>query len=65
MADLCTSTDPTNPAILKNSDYLLDPWKKPYQYDSSGTKNNGTQPDIWTVDPKTGVTIGNWSSQQR
>ena len=36
-----------------------DPWKKPYQYDPSGPRNNGRRPDIWTVAPD-GLEIGNW-----
>jgi len=38
---------------------LIDPWGKPYQYDPSGGRNNGIQPDIFTVSPK-GQTAGNW-----
>jgi general secretion pathway protein G len=45
---------------LKNQDYLMDPWGHPYQYDASGAKNNGTQPDIWANGPG-GIVIGNWS----
>ncbi len=47
---------------LESPDALIDPWKQQYQYDKSGQMNNGTKPDIWTVDPKEpGVKIGNWS----
>jgi len=45
---------------LENRDALLDPWKKPYQYDLTGPKNKGRMPDIWTVTP-TNEVIGNWS----
>jgi len=38
---------------------LLDPWKKPYQYNPQGSRNNGVKPDISCVSPK-GVEIGNW-----
>jgi uncharacterized protein (TIGR03067 family) len=47
------------PDYVKNEEALIDPWKQPYQYDASGPKNNGTQPDIWTVTPTKEV-IGNW-----
>jgi general secretion pathway protein G len=47
---------------LKNADYLIDPWGNPYQYDISCQKNNGTQPDIWSIGPPgTNQFIGNWS----
>jgi hypothetical protein len=48
-----------NTPILKNADALLDPWKKPYQYDVNGPKNKNKRPDIWTVTPDK-VIIGNW-----
>jgi hypothetical protein len=38
---------------------LLDPWGRTYQYDPAGPRNQGQQPDIWTVTPK-GEVIGNW-----
>jgi general secretion pathway protein G len=43
---------------------LLDPWGNPYQYDPSGAKNNGTQPDIWTTHAD-GTIIGNWSTMNQ
>jgi len=38
---------------------LLDPWKKPYQYDPAGPMNGGNQPDVFTFTPK-GIKIGNF-----
>ena len=40
-------------------DELLDPWKKPYQYDPNGPKNNGYKPDVYTNAPN-GSVIGNF-----
>ena len=45
---------------IDRPDALIDPWGKQYQYDPNGSKNNGTQPDIWTVHAD-GTIIGNWS----
>jgi len=42
-------------------DSILDPWQRPYQYDPAGPRNNGAQPDIWTVGHD-GKLIGNWSN---
>jgi hypothetical protein len=41
---------------------LVDPWGRPYQYDPKGEKNDGLQPDIWSLGPrsKDGAIIGNW-----
>ncbi|MEI7686404.1 MAG: type II secretion system protein GspG, partial [Planctomycetota bacterium] len=47
---------------LESADSLLDPWKKPYQYDVAAPKNMGAKPDIWTVSP-THVVIGNWGKK--
>ena len=38
---------------------LLDPWKRPYQYNPQGSRNGGVKPDIWCVSPK-GQEVGNW-----
>lgn len=40
-------------------DKLLDPWRKPFQYDPSGQHNGGNKPDVWTTTPK-GKVVGNW-----
>lgn len=61
LADLLKKDEFGGP-YLEDPDALIDPWKQPYQYDKSGQMNNGTRPDIWTMDPKEpGVKIGNWS----
>jgi hypothetical protein len=52
------------PPILKDASVFLDPWKKPYQYDKKGPKNNGEKPDIWTVTPDKKV-IGNWKQEKQ
>jgi general secretion pathway protein G len=44
---------------VRGADFLVDPWGRPYQYDSAGPRNNGLVPDIWTVAPD-GTEIGNW-----
>jgi hypothetical protein len=41
---------------------LKTPWGQPYEYDPSGPRNQGIQPDIWAVLPN-GETIGNWPSR--
>src|SRR5262249_49663269 len=43
-------------------DSIIDPWQQPYQYDAAGPRNNGEQPDIWTVGDD-GKLIGNWSKR--
>jgi len=48
---------------LESEDALFDPWRKVYQYDASGAKNNGMKPDIWTTGPDNTV-IGNWAKSQ-
>jgi general secretion pathway protein G len=64
LADLLKQDDVGGP-YLDDPDALMDPWSKPsaprpYQYDKNGTNNNRLKPDIWTVDPKDNVKIGNW-----
>ncbi|MSQ94609.1 MAG: prepilin-type N-terminal cleavage/methylation domain-containing protein [Gemmataceae bacterium] len=54
--------DPMGVIYVEDPDKLLDPWKKPYQYDASGQKNQGLHADIWTVSPD-GIEIGNWPKQ--
>lgn len=49
---------------LNRPEMLIDPWGQPMIYDPSGAKNNGTQPDIWTVAPD-GAVIGNWTKAQK
>ena len=44
---------------VEDPNALLDPWKKPYQYDPSGPRNSGRHADIWTIAPD-GLEIGNW-----
>jgi type II secretory pathway pseudopilin PulG len=48
---------------LEDQDALIDPWGQAYQYDRSGSKNNGKRPDIWTVLPD-GTMVGNWPNSQ-
>jgi general secretion pathway protein G len=49
---------------VEDPDKLLDPWKKAYQYDASGPKNQGRHADIWTISPDN-IEIGNWPKQKR
>lgn len=46
---------------LESKDVLLDPWKRPIQYDREGPKNNALRADIWTITPDKQV-IGNWKT---
>jgi general secretion pathway protein G len=41
---------------------LTDPWGQRYQYDQSGGRNQGLQPDIFTTNQNYG-TFGNWSTR--
>jgi hypothetical protein len=59
LKELTRGEDP----ILKPK-HLLDPWKKPYQYDPAGPKNKGKKPDVWTVTPDKKV-IGNWQAKKK
>jgi type II secretion system protein G len=58
--------DASGVIYVEDPNSLNDPWRKPYQYDASGQKNQGLHPDIWTVSPD-GIEIGNWPkrTQQR
>ena len=60
--DLKTLTEGKPPIIEKRG--LLDPWKKPYQYEPAGKKNKGKKPDIWTVTPDKKVS-GNWEEKKK
>ncbi len=46
--------------ILDDPTAILDPWERPYVYDSTGPNNGGLKPDISCQSPDTGKTIGNW-----
>jgi len=56
---ILTQRDENNQIFIENEDALVDPWRRPYQYDATGTKNQGTKPDIFTTAPD-GEVIGNW-----
>ncbi len=58
LEELCQPTQSGGKALLE-PDAILDPWKKPYQYDPSGGHNGGNKPDIWTISPS-GKQLGNW-----
>jgi general secretion pathway protein G len=58
-----TQPDPNRKVYVEDPNKLLDPWKKPYQYDKNGQKNQGRHADIYTVSPD-GLEIGNWPKQQ-
>jgi hypothetical protein len=59
LADLLQGRD-GYPAYLESEEALIDPWNQQYRYDPAGPRNNGNQPDIWTVNPDTGEELGNW-----
>lgn len=49
---------------IKSREDLLDPWNRPYNYDSSGTNNGGMQPDIWCdMPPPINMRVCNWSNK--
>ncbi len=52
--------DDVNPKPQMSANDLIDPWKKPYQYDPNGSHNGGNKPDVWTQAPD-GSVIGNWA----
>jgi hypothetical protein len=60
LADLLQKDATGAGPYLQGEQALLDPWKKPYQYDPTGPKNDGKKPDIWTVAPDKQI-IGNWA----
>jgi len=61
LEDLLKASDGGLPFIEPKKDVLNDPWGNPYQYDSTGPKNNGKQPDIWSGGPPgKKQSIGNW-----
>jgi type II secretory pathway pseudopilin PulG len=54
-----TQMDPSgNPPALKNAEAIVTPYGQAYNYDPSGARNGGTQPDIWADTPK--GPVGNW-----
>jgi general secretion pathway protein G len=59
LADLLQQTPEGYGPFLKSEDALRDPWDQPYEYNKAGPRNNGTQPDIWTV-TSSGIEVGNW-----
>jgi hypothetical protein len=54
-------TEGEKPFLKRES--LIDPWKKPYQYEATGPKNDGKKPDVWTVTPDK-KTLGNWPEKK-
>jgi general secretion pathway protein G len=58
--DALTQPQPNGNGAFFGPDKLLDPWRKPYQYDPQGPNNAGNKPDVWTTHPRTGIMIGNW-----
>jgi general secretion pathway protein G len=59
--DALAQTQPNGNPKLVSPDSLKDPWGRPFQYDPSGPKNEGMQPDISTLSPETaGKVIANW-----
>jgi hypothetical protein len=50
LRDLAWTQPNSGPPLLREAD-LLDPWKKPYQYDPQGPKNGSKAVDVWTVAP--------------
>jgi len=48
------------PLLTRND--LWDPWEDPYLYNTSGPRNQGKKPDVWTMTPE-GV-IGNWEKDE-
>jgi general secretion pathway protein G len=51
--------DPQGTIYVEDPASLIDPWRKPYNYDKSGGKNQNRHADIWTNAPD-GTEIGNW-----
>ncbi len=64
--DTLTRKDANGNGPYAKPDAIYDPWstaanQRKYQYAKEGPKNNGTTPDIWTVNPKdSNDIIGNW-----
>jgi prepilin-type N-terminal cleavage/methylation domain-containing protein len=50
---------------IQNAESLHDPFpgNRAYNYDPSGSKNNGTQPDIWCDMPSPLGTASNWTNR--
>jgi general secretion pathway protein G len=60
--DVLLQKDDFGGPYLKNTDALIDPWGKPYQYNQAGAQTNGLYPDIFTTSPE-GILIGNGASK--
>ena len=59
-ADLPDPSKWDGPYLAK--DIPLDPWNKPYEYQSPGQHNRDTF-DVWTVTPD-GQVLGNWTEER-
>lgn len=59
LMELWQPSDGSTKPYVESEAALLDPWRKPYQYDPTGPNNGGRNPDIWTTTPD-GQVIGNW-----
>jgi hypothetical protein len=60
--DVLTQPEPDGKDAFLKADALIDPWGRTYEYNATGTKNKGEQPDVWCVTPA-GETIGNWKEK--
>lgn len=58
---LTTRDDQGHGPYIANQENLQDPWGRPYNYDASGSNNNGLQPDIWCQSPF--GKIANWTAK--
>ena len=64
---LLQKDDDGNGPYLEGVDSLKDPWGQTYKYDPGGAINvehgtlGSTPPDVYTIHPKGGRLIGNWS----
>jgi len=61
LEELTRVDEPGGTPMLAES-VLVDPWRRPYQFDNSGRRNLGRKPDVWSKGPlsKPGSEIGNW-----
>jgi hypothetical protein len=58
---------PDKSAALVKAKDLLDPWKRPFQYDPAGPRNKGKKPDIWSLGPpnRKDNMMGNWPAEKK
>jgi hypothetical protein len=60
---LAMDPDSARKPYLESQEAIIDPWGHLYQYDRSGSRHDGSKPDIWAVASDKSL-IGNWPEKK-